>query len=363
MKSYVHLMVDLMENRLEDLLDVVPELAALKGVPQPPDVHTKDVWGHTKDVLAAVSYRSPITVWAAALHDIGKPSTLIPEEKRVPGAIWFPKHAEIGAKMADAILHRIGARPELIHTVLGIIDRHVLAYAPTWSDTAVRRLVREVGDFTSFMTVVTADTEVCTTEHRTKQAPMIQALLERVKNTPMKPPPKTQKITARGLLEKRLAWTREKPAELVWPGGPSRDEYAAGFVRKAGSYVEEVTDMSSLRTFFDKVGELIPVNPGTLPAGCNDPECTYFEAAVPPGYSAIESATLTSKLPAEALAEVHLVEGPHGLEFQLDRPGRRTNVVKFVADASGLRTWYPGECLPPNPTVVTVKFTCHKEEQ
>lgn len=85
------------ELGLVDLL--LPEIAALKGVPQKKQYHLYDVYGHT---LKAFELSPPALRWAALLHDVGKPIALAQNDgKNMHG------HDAIGAEMARRILGRL----------------------------------------------------------------------------------------------------------------------------------------------------------------------------------------------------------------------------------------------------------------
>jgi poly(A) polymerase len=59
------------------LVKVLPEVAALKGVPQPVEFHPEgDVFKHTKKALSLLGDNpSSVLAWSVLLHDIGKPQT------------------------------------------------------------------------------------------------------------------------------------------------------------------------------------------------------------------------------------------------------------------------------------------------
>src|SRR5690349_6392745 len=56
--------------------DLLPEVAAMKGVAQPPEFHPEgDVWVHTLLLLDRLAQASPTLALGALLHDVGKPPT------------------------------------------------------------------------------------------------------------------------------------------------------------------------------------------------------------------------------------------------------------------------------------------------
>ena len=57
--------------------EVLPEVARMKGVAQPPQFHPEgDVWVHTLVLLEQLEAGCAMTLaWGALLHDVGKPPT------------------------------------------------------------------------------------------------------------------------------------------------------------------------------------------------------------------------------------------------------------------------------------------------
>jgi len=92
---------------------LLPEVARMKGVAQPPQYHPEgDVWIHTLIMLerlpAPISPArvSPTLAWGVLLHDVGKPPTFVSAE-RTGDRIRFNGHAEIGALMSVEICGRL----------------------------------------------------------------------------------------------------------------------------------------------------------------------------------------------------------------------------------------------------------------
>lgn len=86
------------------LLEVLlPEVARMKGVAQPPEFHPEgDVFVHTRMVLEGLKGPSAVLAIGALLHDVGKPPTF-----RVADRIRFDGHDRVGARMAETICRRL----------------------------------------------------------------------------------------------------------------------------------------------------------------------------------------------------------------------------------------------------------------
>ena len=101
---------------------VLPEVAAMAGVTQPPQYHPEgDVLTHVCLVLDHVPAGSPELAWSAVLHDAGKPPTWRQAEDR----IRFDGHDVISAQMADAVLRRLRAPSELREAVVDVARQHL----------------------------------------------------------------------------------------------------------------------------------------------------------------------------------------------------------------------------------------------
>lgn len=118
------------------LLDhILPEVASLKGVAQPPKYHPEgDVWTHTLLMLDTLAERRTDTgipfeqlMLGVLLHDIGKPSTycIAPDSQTGALRIRFPNHAPIGATMTQAILERLKLSSACIEAVVTLVAKHM----------------------------------------------------------------------------------------------------------------------------------------------------------------------------------------------------------------------------------------------
>jgi poly(A) polymerase len=121
---------------------VLPEVAALVGFGE--GIRHKDVWEHTKRVVRQSPCRREVR-WAALLHDIGK----VPTRRFEPsGQVTFIGHPEVGARIFDRIAQRIPFDEQLGERVRFLIGSHLRAsaYDGSWTDSAVRRFARDMGE-------------------------------------------------------------------------------------------------------------------------------------------------------------------------------------------------------------------------
>jgi len=100
---------------------VLPEVARLKGVSQPPDYHPEgDVWVHTLLLLQQLESPRLELALAALLHDIGKPVT-----STLTDRIRFNSHDQVGAAMAREILSRLRFPGEIVENTVALIAQHM----------------------------------------------------------------------------------------------------------------------------------------------------------------------------------------------------------------------------------------------
>jgi len=105
------------------LPEVLPEIAAMKGVEQPPQYHPEgDVFVHTLLLLEKLPPGTSKTLaWGALLHDVGKPATF----RVAPDRIRFDGHVEVGVKMAAEILRRLRFSNHETDQVLALVENHM----------------------------------------------------------------------------------------------------------------------------------------------------------------------------------------------------------------------------------------------
>jgi poly(A) polymerase len=130
----------LVESGLAD--GFLPELPALRLEQDPIHKH-KDVLHHTFAVIENCDRRDLTLRLAALLHDIGKPKT----RAITPEGVQFHHHEVVGARMAEEILRRLRYPTEIVQDVRRLVELHLRfhGYGEGWSDSAVRRYVRDAG--------------------------------------------------------------------------------------------------------------------------------------------------------------------------------------------------------------------------
>jgi poly(A) polymerase len=122
--------------------ECLPELPALR-LEQDPIHRHKDVLAHT---IAVVEKTSPDKVLrlAALLHDIGKPKT---RSFGAGGKVSFHHHEVVGARMARERMQQLRYPTDEIDAVTRLVELHLRfhTYRMGWTDSAVRRYVRDAG--------------------------------------------------------------------------------------------------------------------------------------------------------------------------------------------------------------------------
>ncbi|HVO92024.1 MAG TPA: CCA tRNA nucleotidyltransferase, partial [Terriglobales bacterium] len=122
---------------------LLPEISAMKGIPQSPDYHPEgDVFRHTMLLLKHLDAPSETLAYGCLLHDVAKPVCVRREAER----ITFYGHTERGAEMAEAILKRL-KRSRLIWERVAYLVRNHLRHvqAPQMRLSTLKRFLREDG--------------------------------------------------------------------------------------------------------------------------------------------------------------------------------------------------------------------------
>ncbi|MHC4548125.1 MAG: CCA tRNA nucleotidyltransferase [Planctomycetota bacterium] len=138
---------------------ILPEVAALDGIPQPAKFHPEgDVLTHTRMLLDGYREGGEAVVLAALLHDVAKAPTVTINEK---GRLSYPMHAELGAEMAGRILRRLRFPGRLVAQVETLIAQHMVwPVLPKMREAKRRRfLLRD--DFAQHLELHRLDVEAC----------------------------------------------------------------------------------------------------------------------------------------------------------------------------------------------------------
>jgi len=152
---------------------VLPELPALR-LERDEHNHHKDIYEHTLTVLEKAialeksrHHQPDLTLRIAALlHDIGKPAT---KRFEPGGQVSFYHHDAVGAKLARRRLRALKYSNELVDAVTQLIDQHLRFHGygdSEWTDSAVRRYVRDAGEQLERLHILTRSD--CTTRNPQK---------------------------------------------------------------------------------------------------------------------------------------------------------------------------------------------------
>jgi tRNA nucleotidyltransferase/poly(A) polymerase len=121
------------------LRDILPEVAAMQGVAQPPEFHPEgDVWIHTLIMLEGLRSPTPPLALGVLLHDVGKPGTF-----RVADRIRFDGHVELGERIAREILNRLRFSNAEIDQVIALIANHMrFSHVHQMRESTLKRMLR-----------------------------------------------------------------------------------------------------------------------------------------------------------------------------------------------------------------------------
>jgi poly(A) polymerase len=157
--------------------EFLPELPALALEQDPVHKH-KDVLRHT---FAVVENCEPDLVLrlAALLHDVGKPKT----REYTPQGVQFHHHEVVGARMAETRLRELRYPSAVVDDVRTLIELHLRfhGYGEGWTDSAVRRYVRDAGPLLDRLNQLTRADVTTANLFRAKQFRALQDdLVERI---------------------------------------------------------------------------------------------------------------------------------------------------------------------------------------
>ena len=151
---------------------VLPELPAL-ALERDEHHRHKDVYEHTLTVLEQSIDQEDrlggpdlVSRLAALMHDVGKPRT---RRFLQDGSVTFHHHDVVGAKLTRKRLQALRFSGDTVDAVAKLVELHLRFHGygdGEWTDSAVRRYVRDAGDQVERLHVLTrAD---CTTRNRRK---------------------------------------------------------------------------------------------------------------------------------------------------------------------------------------------------
>jgi poly(A) polymerase len=149
---------------------VLPELPRLRMEIDEHRRH-KDVYEHSLTVLEQAIALEPegpdlVLRLAALLHDIGKPKTRAFEPD---GRVSFHHHEVVGAKLTRRRLSALKYPKEIVADVSRLVELHLRFHGygtGEWTDSAVRRYVRDAGPLLDRLHTLTRSD--CTTRNRRK---------------------------------------------------------------------------------------------------------------------------------------------------------------------------------------------------
>ncbi len=162
---------------------VLPEVAAMVGVRQPPEFHPEgDVWTHTCLMFSLVEKPSATLALGILLHDVGKPPTYSVRDR-----IRFDRHAEVGAEMAAGICRRLRVPNQQLHTVVELVRQHLrFMHVQQMREAKLKRFLRQ-DDFGEHLELHRVD---CLASHGDLSAyEFCQRRLEELSEEEIKPHP------------------------------------------------------------------------------------------------------------------------------------------------------------------------------
>ena len=141
------------------LRTILPEVGAMKGVPQPPEFHPEgDVWAHTLLMLQQLRNSSVTLALGVLLHDVGKPPTL-----RLAERIRFDGHVEEGVRLTVQALERLRYPNAQIEQVTALVQHHMrFAHVTRMRESKLKKFLR-LPDFGEHVELHRLD---CLSSHR-----------------------------------------------------------------------------------------------------------------------------------------------------------------------------------------------------
>ncbi|MBI4641411.1 MAG: CCA tRNA nucleotidyltransferase [Candidatus Tectomicrobia bacterium] len=124
------------------LRQILPEVAAMDGVQQPPEFHPEgDVLTHTIMMAGMMANPSPELAMAVLLHDVGKPATFVVKER-----IRFDGHDKVGAVMAEQICRRLRFSNKSTEQIVELVEDHLrFMHVQRMRSSRLKRFLRKEG--------------------------------------------------------------------------------------------------------------------------------------------------------------------------------------------------------------------------
>jgi poly(A) polymerase len=125
------------------LSQIMPEVAAMKGIEQSPDYHPEgDVFTHTILLLSQLQAPAETLAYGCLLHDVGKPVCI----QRTSERLTFYGHTEKGAAMAEEIMKRLKRSRTTWERVAYLVRNHLRhTQAPNMRLGTLKRFLGEEG--------------------------------------------------------------------------------------------------------------------------------------------------------------------------------------------------------------------------
>ena len=120
---------------------ILPEAAAMHGVPQPPEFHPEgDVFAHILLMLELFQGGLNETLaMGILLHDVGKPGTFAIKER-----IRFDGHVELGSRMAEEISRRLRFSNEQVDEIVDLVAHHLrFIHVQEMRESKLKRFLRK----------------------------------------------------------------------------------------------------------------------------------------------------------------------------------------------------------------------------
>ncbi len=163
------------------LKKILPELDKTIGVRQN-KYHKYDVYHHTLHVLKSFlpSENDLVLRFSALFHDIAKPSCKRISPGKTEAECTFYNHEIIGAKVATKVMRRLCFSKDQIRKTSHLIANHMFHYTEQWSDGAVRRFLKRVGEENLESLFLLRQADRMGNGLRLKTCPQIEAFKKRI---------------------------------------------------------------------------------------------------------------------------------------------------------------------------------------